>query len=886
MPLLGGSGSHFASFVHLPLEKANQKKEANEHHKDGEAPGDLRVIGCLGGEALDKGSAGECSTDEVGNGFAAGEMPSPAQHNVGCHSEAYEDGHGQEVTGQPEAKASEEEKHTQPEPSQVPGGFSTFSGSSLLHPLIGYDPALGPAFDQNTVLPLPLLVEGKEAIAGHGGKFPFGIPGKILLVGIAAVKAGGLIPKRHLVFKRLKIGMKAVLKLLDAVLNLFFVGRLRILAQELVVSDDGILLAGLLQVSIMITGGYLSGNLVAGTAFNKRDDALGGFVCVGGIREIPAEFQVSSHSIFALRKAPGLVCFQSGNELVGFDGIKSFRVLLQILLKRHSLLLTFGPVPEGFFFNLPETPLSLPRIAPFRPNRHVVGVCLNGVFFAGLKPGLLVLGEVIGARETHDIPFYYLFVQIYQNIQFSRKDFVRLSDLFQFSLNIHATVAFFPSVSRPTFQPLWFWAACLAWYGGWLMYGSFQPPVLLEDSKEYLAAARNLSSHGVLYAGDWEAAEHLDDYTKRPPVYPLLLIAAGAGQGDTFWLRLLQSLLALAGIGLSAWFVSTQLKKSVPWLLWLLVLLASPGQWMYPQLVMTETLFQFLLLGLGISWWISWKQQKRSLWWLASFCLVLALLTKPVMYLFVIAWVALGMFAAIRWKNARWLAAPLLSALLLLGYMQWNQVRTGLFHMSSIEHLSLLQYTTTHLLTSVEGPERAVAMTDSLLYASLATGSYAEHVSMIKSGCYAWIGEHPGAYLSLHLRGMAVFFLDPGRFDIWSFFGWEPPASGWQATMNQSGWQGILSSMAALPWAGLLLLGLGLLGNVVKLTAWGLFLWQYRSQLIGFVSLVIVGYLAFVTGTSGASRFAVPLFPWLLMATAVLPSYFRQRAGASKTQAG
>ncbi len=445
-------------------------------------------------------------------------------------------------------------------------------------------------------------------------------------------------------------------------------------------------------------------------------------------------------------------------------------------------------------------------------------------------------------------------------------------------------MTFSSSVWFSGFRPAWFWAACLAWYGSWLVFGSACQPVLLEDSKEYLAAAQNLSRHGVLYASDWSQPEHPDDYTKRPPVYPLLLLATAAKEGHTFWLRLLQSLIALASLWLTAWFVKTHLDKTVPWALWLLLLLASPGQWIYSQLVMTEALFQLLLLGLGLSWWISWRRKSLSHWWLASLLLVLALLTKPVMYLFVIVWMTLGVVAAIRWKNARWLLAPLVSLSLLLGYMQWNHARTGLFHMSSIEHLSLLQYTSTHLLTSVEGPGRAVAMTDSLLYASLATGSYAEHVSMIKSGCYRWIGEHPGAYLAIHLRGMVVFFLDPGRFDIWAFFGWEDPETGWQAMLSQRGINGISSSMTAMPMAGLLLLGLALLGNVVKMAAWVLFLWRFRRQLIGLISLVLVGYLSFVTGTSGASRFALPLFPWLLMATVVLPPFFRPRASANKTQ--
>ena len=391
-------------------------------------------------------------------------------------------------------------------------------------------------------------------------------------------------------------------------------------------------------------------------------------------------------------------------------------------------------------------------------------------------------------------------------------------------------------------------------------------PWLLEDSHEYLAEAGNLWEHETMYCGNWTEPERVDDYTKRPPVYPVLLGLFRVDQLGFFSLFLFQSMLSIGGIWLISNLLIKRLSVQPPWLLWSVLLLLTPSQWIYPQLVMTETLFQFLLIGIGTCLWISWTEKSVLAWLLGTVLMVLAFLTKPVWYLFTIVWLLWGVGLFIRQRRILWLPVAVFPLLVLWGYMSWNEARTGYFHMSSIQHLSLLQYTTANLLTDVYGVETGTAKADSILYLSLSQGSYEQQQRQLQQACASVIWSHKAAYVMMHAKGMVNFFLDPGRFDLWEFFRLKKGETGLLAAFSQGGYAGVWQALRKLPVLGLLYLLMILLANMVKTAGLALFLFQRRKEAIAWVLLLMFGYLAGVTGTSGAARFALPLFPWLLVA--------------------
>lgn len=397
-----------------------------------------------------------------------------------------------------------------------------------------------------------------------------------------------------------------------------------------------------------------------------------------------------------------------------------------------------------------------------------------------------------------------------------------------------------------------------------------QGPWILEDSREYLAAAENLSERSILYAGDWNEPQRIDDYTKRPPVYPSLLILTGAIGSQKLFLYLLQAMLSLGAIWLISFFMKRQLHLRPPWGLWAILLILTPGQWIYPSLVMTEIVFQALLLGVGICCWQGLTSEQARYWWLGSLLIILALLTKPVWYLFAIVWLLLGSWKAVKSRRVGIALVALIPLLVVGGYMGWNQSRTGHFHFSSIQNLSLLQYTTTNLLVDLHGEEEGIRKADSILYLSLSQQDYHSEQALLQTSCAEVISDNLGSYAVMHVKGMANFFLDPGRFDLWSFFQLPASETGFLRTFSEKGYTGIFSALLALPLGWLGFLGLVLVANLLKLTGLLLFIWKHRTKTIAFVALLLFGYLAGLTGTSGASRFALPLFPWMLMCATAL----------------
>ncbi len=418
----------------------------------------------------------------------------------------------------------------------------------------------------------------------------------------------------------------------------------------------------------------------------------------------------------------------------------------------------------------------------------------------------------------------------------------------------------------------WFWAVVVGVHFLAMSWQLAAGPWMLEDSREYLSAAENIQEHGVLYSRDWDAPQRMDHYSKRPPVYPLLLWLTGAAASQFVFIFLIQNMLSLGGI----WLISRlfrQMNGSEPlWGIWLILIILTPSQWIYPQLVMTEILFQMWLLLLG---WVLWRSalgDSTRLWLSGSGLVVLAFLTKPVWYLFAIVWLGWGLFRTIQARKGKLVGIALIPLLVLGGYMQWNQSRTGYFHMSSIQVLSLHQYTTTNLLISQYGQEEGLRKADSILYEALSQPTYAQEQEFFQEASFQVIRSNLMDYGIMHFKGMANFFLDPGRFDVWSFLHLEEPETGFLEAFSRGGYAGIAHALSGLPlfWLGFLVLIF--LGNAAKAVALLVFLWRYKHHAVAWGVLILFGYLAGLTGTSGASRFMVPLFPWVLLAVGCVVS--------------
>ncbi|MEZ4688412.1 MAG: hypothetical protein R3B47_20835 [Bacteroidia bacterium] len=414
----------------------------------------------------------------------------------------------------------------------------------------------------------------------------------------------------------------------------------------------------------------------------------------------------------------------------------------------------------------------------------------------------------------------------------------------------------------------WLFLAALALI--MLVFQLVQQHWLLSDSGEYLLASENLFKHGTLYCGDLDAPFRTDYLSKRPALYPVIL---GISPSIPF-LLIIQNLLFALNLWI-AWKLYRMLRPGGNGLPFFSLLAVSFSVFIYPNLVMTEVWLQSLLLGATWSLVMFWLHGKnKHVWWVAAL-IGISVWLKPVTWPLAMAMLLLLpvlVFVKRKKISLRVLVISALAPACALGLGGMNYARTGSFHMSSITSINLLQYNAYYTLLRAEGEAAADLRVDSIAARANKFERDADRQDFIRREAMKSISQHPGTYAALHLKGMVHFFLDPGRFDLYHFFGWKSEGgknTGLLARFSSEGYGGIWAYLKSQGLEPLLLLGLSFLGKIATLAGIVLACWKMRRQwMLPALLLAIPAYLALATGPLGASRFAVPVVPILIVIAA------------------
>jgi hypothetical protein len=403
---------------------------------------------------------------------------------------------------------------------------------------------------------------------------------------------------------------------------------------------------------------------------------------------------------------------------------------------------------------------------------------------------------------------------------------------------------------------------------GFLVIQLLQQNYFLDDSAEYLQTADNLISDGMLYCGDTD--EPLDPalYTKRLPGYPAFLVLVRLFSSSMVPVVVMQMLLSLASILLMLKIFSPE-KQGNAILLALLVLF--PAQFIYSNMVMTEILFQLVLMLAAYRLYRYIQTEKIGLLWLYQLLLIVAILIKPVMYLFIVPNVIL--FIVLYFKSHQRLVLissfVLVIFVIILGGV--NQQRTGYYHISSIQQINLVDYNLYYFLMNRDGEEAASAAKEQIHATCDAQRDFKEQSECLTDSATAVFREDLKGYALFHLKGMARFFVDPGRFDIYNFFGIERErGKGFLYHLNEGGLKGAWRYFISQPVLVVIALVLIALMNLLRLIGFLAFLFnrsfkpEYRLFLF-----FLIAFLAFATGPLGASRFMLPVVLLLTGAAAV-----------------
>jgi hypothetical protein len=202
-------------------------------------------------------------------------------------------------------------------------------------------------------------------------------------------------------------------------------------------------------------------------------------------------------------------------------------------------------------------------------------------------------------------------------------------------------------------------------------------------------------------------------------------------------------------------------------------------------------------------------------------------------------------------------------------YCQWNFERTGSYEFSSIQHINLRDYNLRYFQTYKYGSEYAENILDSIINKARDTDVYNDKIKLINSTSLNYLKKDAISYFLFHFAGIPKFFIDPGRFDLYIYFNFDPnkiSEVGFIRHLNEGGLKGAFEFLKSQPLFIIILFNVVLLINIFKLLGFVWFIIKFlkKDSLIFWIMLIFVGYISGITGPVGAARFVIPILPLYL----------------------
>lgn len=379
-------------------------------------------------------------------------------------------------------------------------------------------------------------------------------------------------------------------------------------------------------------------------------------------------------------------------------------------------------------------------------------------------------------------------------------------------------------------------------------------PSRLKDSSEYLQQADNLRSHGSYYSGDLSEAYDPALFSLRPPGYGLFLLIAGKPYASDIFISILQSLLSIGSFMMVSKLIRNLYKDFNPLIL-LVPLLFFPSQFIYSNMIMSEILFQFLVIMViyFLVKYLGSGQAKDLI--MMQFYSSAALLTKPVFYIFPVLFFLIFLIYSRKFRiNPKHLVYFLIPFVVISLVVFNNYSNTGVIEYSGVQRKLMINYNMRYLLTDAVNEEYAYHAIDSVQEA-VSGLNYPQQAQRITDASIAWIKEYPVLYLFQHVKGFFKFYLDPGKWDIDMYFYSGPVPDSEHHTKDK------LNGLSAVYY------GIALIINLILFILMVVF---FVSSRINFsirfsIAVILIGFALF-TGPSASSRFRVPVYPVILFA--------------------
>jgi hypothetical protein len=377
----------------------------------------------------------------------------------------------------------------------------------------------------------------------------------------------------------------------------------------------------------------------------------------------------------------------------------------------------------------------------------------------------------------------------------------------------------------------------------------FKAQPVVNDSVEYQNLANNLISNNLYFSGNAQTDVDYRLFSKRTPGYALFL----AFQKNQIALLIAQVLcyllLVILGLKLLQQFSKTQFSKKM----YLAIVLFSPVLLFHSQLKLSDLLLSIIVL-ISLTIWFENRVQVKNKWRLIFVFWSIGLLVKPVLLpsLILLPFVALYLFIKSR----------IFTKLVILPIAIWasicyvNYTTTSVFEYSSISTINLAHYNAKLTIASKYGNDSAQHFTDSKIYLiPTLPQTYRAYLSNLNTAAKDAILQNFPTYLKIQTMGMAKMLLDPGRWELYTYFNQNTADGSLTELLYARKWTELnakMQSNKALFYSFILLLII----NLIKVL--GIAFSFLRPTKQWFVLAAISAYFLAITGPIGAARFMLP----------------------------
>ena len=376
----------------------------------------------------------------------------------------------------------------------------------------------------------------------------------------------------------------------------------------------------------------------------------------------------------------------------------------------------------------------------------------------------------------------------------------------------------------------------------------------LSDSVDYLL------SSGCIKSGDYfiRNVQFEDAFikTRRPFVYPLFLFVF-----SSFRIEIILMVQTLVGI-FNVYLMMQLYKKistTVPYYFLILVLL-TPSIFIYSQVIMTEWLVMTLLLLLSLLLFSEWT---NKMFLYIQVITTLLAFTKPIFYPLI--YLNLVYFAFYFYKKKVFSITLFLPLICLWLYLGFNNYRTGYTHFSSIENTNLIDYNLYYFKTNEESKEIADKWIQDIYTKSEKYSDFKSRSLFLKEQARQEIAKHLFSYSWYHFYTSLRGCIDPGRFDLMTYFKREDGKQGFLEILNSG--KSVKSLLDNKYFYIYLLLVPLFLAQLIKISSVISYIaaMRRRVNLLHFYLLLVMLCYILISGPVNSSRYMMPLQGFLIV---------------------